>query len=401
LIFTVKILHVTPSVGSARGGATQAVIELLQALHVQECDAELATTNDNAAELLDVPLNKLVSFQHIPARFFSRFSPQSPPVRDFAFSSDLTHWLWKHIADYDLVHIHALFSYPSTIAMKIARTKGVPYVVQPHGLLCEWSLQQSKLKKQLYLDLVERSNLQHSCRMIVTSEMEDREVEALNLRVPRSLVPIGLAIPTANLDARQKLRDRLKVPLDQPIILFLSRLHPKKGLDYLIPALEKLRDQPFTFVVAGNGTPKYEAEIDQWIEAAGLSDRTHRPGFVSGEFKQLLLQGSDIFILTSHSENFGVVVLEAMASGLTTILTPGVALSSMLEEHQVGYVTPLEVNEIAHTLKYCLDSPQRSREIGKRARQFITQHYAWNHIANQMIETYQVTLKGYRQKIAC
>lgn len=395
-----KILHVTPSVGSARGGATQAVIELLQALQLQGCQAELATTNDNAAELLDVPLNQLIAFQRIPSRFFARFSPQNPSVRDFAFSGDLTQWLWNHVCNYDLVHIHALFSYPSTIAMRIARAKGIPYVIQPHGLLCEWSLQQSKLKKQVYLNLAERSNIQHSAGVIVTSAMEDREVELLNLSVPRSLVPIGLSFPPVDSDARQKLRDQLKIPSEQPIILFLSRLHPKKGLDYLIPALGQLRHQPFTFVVAGNGTPKYEAEIDQWIEAAGLSDRTYRPGFVTGDFKQLLLQGSDIFVLTSHSENFGVVVLEAMAAGLTTILSPGVALSSTLEEHQVGYVTSLEINEIAQTLNQCLNDPQSARDIGERARQFIAQQYAWEHIATQMINTYAATLARCRQKVA-
>lgn len=385
---TVKVLHVTPSVGLSRGGASQAVLELLQALQTQGVEVELVTTNDDGANLLDVPLNQEVLYQQIPTRFFPRFSPQISAVREFAFSGALTGWLWKHMAEYDLIHIHALFSYPATIAMSIARIQKIPYVQQPHGLLCEWSLQQSRLKKQLYLSLIERSNLKHSRRMIVTSVMEDREVKPLNLGVAQSLVPIGLSLPPTIPNAREQLRKQLQLPDHQPIILFLSRLHEKKGLDYLIPALGQLKE-PFTFVLAGSGTADYEREVEQLLIKAGIHNRTVRPGFVTGEFKNLLLQGSDIFALTSHSESFGVVVLEAMAAGLTTVLTPGVALASMLQEHQVGYVPDLEVNAIATTLKHCLDRPDQVSAIGQKARQLILNTYTWERIAAQLIQLYQ------------
>lgn len=384
-----KVLHISPSVGLSRGGSSQAVLELLQALQAGGVDVELAATNDDGENLLDVPLEQKIVYHGIPTQFFPRFSPNFAAVREFAFSSALTRWLWKHLADYDLVHIHALFSYPATITMKIAHIQGIPYVQQPHGLLCEWSLQQSRLKKQLYLNLIERSNLQQSRCMIVTSAMEEREVEPLKLNVARSLIPIGLSLPAMIPDARQQLRERLQIAPQQPIILFMSRLHPKKGLEYLIPALGQLIDQPFTFILAGSGAPEYEAEIERLLIATGISDRTYRPGFVTGELKQLLLQGSDIFVLTSHSENFGVVVLEAMASGLATVLTPGVALSSMLQEHQVGYVTELQIAAISETLKHCLIHPEQRQKTGEQARQFISDHYAWSRIAAQFANLYQ------------
>ncbi len=384
-----KVLHVTPSVGLSRGGATQAVLELLQALQTAGLEIELATTNDDGASLLEVPLQQKVLYHQIPTRFFPRFSPPVAAIREFAFSGALTRWLWQHLADYDLVHVHALFSYPATIAMSIARIQGVPYVQHPHGLLCEWSLQQSRQKKQLYLNLIERSNLQQSRRMIVTSDMEDREVAPLNLGVARSIVPIGLSLPAVIPNARRQLRETLQIPTDQSIILFLSRLHSKKGLEYLIPALGQLKHQSFAFVLAGSGSPEYETEVEQLLIEAGLRDRTHRPGFVTGEFKNLLLQGSDIFALTSHSESFGVVVLEAMAAGLATVLTPGVALASMLQENRVGYVAEMDVNAIALTLKQCLDRPDQTRAIGEKARQMILNTYTWHHIAAQLIDIYQ------------
>jgi glycosyltransferase involved in cell wall biosynthesis len=121
---------------------------------------------------------------------------------------------------------------------------------------------------------------------------------------------------------------------------------------------------------------------------------TYCPGFVTGEIKDILLQGSDIFVLTSHSENFGVVVLEAMAAGLATIVTPGVALASMIKENQVGYVPELDIVEIAKMIEYCLNYPQEVKAIGIRARQFILENYTWDQIALKMNMVYQDIMKS-------
>jgi glycosyltransferase involved in cell wall biosynthesis len=384
-----KILHVTPSVGSHRGGTSQAVLEMLQALKANGVNVELLTTNDNGIDLLDVPLCQLIQYQKTPTRFFPRFSPQISFIREFAFSWELTKWLWKNIPNYDIVHIHALFSYVSTIAMLIARLQKIPYINQPHGLLCEWSLQQSKLKKKIYLSLIERSNLKYSHALQFTSIKEVQEVERLELKAPSVAIPLGLQIPTKIPQARQKLREIYNIPPEKPIILFLSRLHYKKGLDYLIPALGKLKNKNFTFILAGNGSPDYENEITELLISHQLSHCTHRPGFVKGKMKDILLQGSDIFVLTSHSENFGVVVLEAMVAGLTTIVTPGVALADMIKENNVGYVPELDIFDIAKTIEYCLENSPEAKATGDSARQFILENYTWDRISSKMISFYQ------------
>jgi glycosyltransferase involved in cell wall biosynthesis len=185
----------------------------------------------------------------------------------------------------------------------------------------------------------------------------------------------------------------LKVPQDEPVILFMSRLHPKKGLDYLIPALGKLADQRFTFVLAGSGSPNYEAEIDDLLVSAGIRDRTYRSGFVADETKDLLLQGSDLFALTSHSENFGIAVLEAFAAGIPVVVTPGVALASVVEQHQLGYVPELEVGAIAFNLQYSLDHPQTTKEMGVQAHQLVQEKYTWERNALNLSEVYAAILK--------
>jgi glycosyltransferase involved in cell wall biosynthesis len=384
----VKILHLIPSIAPVRGGPSQAIIQMVCALREQEIDAEIATTNDNGPDLLEVPLHQRTIYQDVPVWFFPRFSPSIHSIREFAFSSALTHWLWQNLDQYNLLHVHAIFSYPSTIGMMIARIKNIPYINRPLGQLCTWSLQQSQRKKQIYLNLVERSNVNHAQRLHFTTEQEKQEASTLELEASSFILPHGITLPPFKPKAHHQLRENLNLSADEPIILFMSRLHEKKGLEYLIPALGKLKEKRFTFVLAGNGTPEYETHITQLIQAAKITNRTYRSGFISGEQKTLFLQGSDLFVLTSHSENFGVAVLEAMAAGLPVLITPGVALASVVRQHQLGYITDLDTQMIASQLQSCLENPTQLERLRDRAREFILKHYTWEQIAGQLIEIY-------------
>ncbi len=385
-----KILHVIPSLSPVRGGPSRAVIDMVRALIRCGVDVEIATTNDDGDNLLDVTLGRQVCYNEIPTYFFSRFSPAIPAVREFTYSGGFTKWLFQHITDYDLVHVHALFSYTSTVAMAIARLKGVPYLTTAHGLLCRWSLQQGASKKQAYLQLVERGNLDRAQLVHLTSDRERDDFLALNFKVPALVLPLALSqIPAPRENAAALLRQKLNFPQDEPIILFLSRLHYVKGLDYLIPALGKLTDRQFTFVLAGSGSPEYEAEIHSLLRANGLEDRTRVVGFVSGEDKDLLIQGCDLFALTSHLESFGLAVLEALAVGTPVLVTTGVGLASLVRDKNLGYVTDLNVEAIAGALDLYLADPDRAKVMGTRALHYIREHYTWDKIAIDLVHVYK------------
>ena len=401
-----KVLHVIPSVATVRGGPSQAVIEMVYALRSQNIDAEIVTTNDNGKGLLDVPLYQLTDqikeYANVPIRFFPRFSPNINAVREFAFSSSLTTWLWQHISEYDLVHVHAIFSYTSTIAMAIARLKNIPYINRPLGQLCEWSLTQSKLRKQIYLNVIERSNLLHSQALHFTAEQEKTEFKQLGLNIPSFVLPHGVHIPTLIPDAKAQLREILQISDHRPIILFMSRIHPKKGLEYLISALGQLKESHqeynFALAIAGSGDPDYVDQIKELLKKHDLSDRTHMIGFVKGETKNLYLQGADLFALTSHSENFGIAAIESLAAGTPVLITDGVAIAPMVQEQEIGYVTKLDVDAIALTIQGFFEQLQSANQNsanqnsaaqkGDRAYQYVAEHYGWAKIAESLAKKY-------------
>ncbi|MDF5720665.1 MAG: glycosyltransferase [Rhizonema sp. PD37] len=383
-----KVLHVIPSVAPERGGPSFAIIEMVKALRDSGIEAEIATINHDELNVLDRSLKQCTDYQQVPVWFFPRVSPNLRSIEEFAFSSQFTTWLWQAMQQYDLLHVHGIFSYPSTVAMAIARLKGVPYIVRPLGQLCEWSLQQKTRKKQIYLKLIEKANLNHSHSLHFTSQQEQQEVSRLNLKSPSFILPHGLFIPPTIRDAHQQLRKHLNVSIDEPIILFLSRLHSKKGLDYLIPAMGQLTNYRFTFVIAGSGSPEYEREVQSLLISHHIQNRTHCIGFVKGEIKDLLIQGADLFALTSHSENFGVAVLEALAVGLPVLVTPGVALASVVKQYQLGYVPELNSSAIACALEDYLKNPELARNMGKSARQLVFEKYNWENIASQMQQVY-------------
>ena len=146
--------------------------------------AGIAATNDNGDGPLDVPLDKRVEYEGAPVRFFRRFSPPVHFLREYAFSVSLTRWLWHHAGDHDLIHVHAVFSYASTMAMCVARTKKVPYIVRPAGMLCRWPLQQGGLKKRFYLSLIERANLQNAAALHFMTREEKEESSSPGFSTP-------------------------------------------------------------------------------------------------------------------------------------------------------------------------------------------------------------------------
>jgi len=367
-----KVLHVIPSIADCRGGPSKAILKMVASLREAGVDAQIATTNDDGP-------------------FFNRFSPPINAVREFTYSGDFSRWLKTHINEYDILHIHAIFSYCSTYAMLLARKKSIPYIVRPIGQLQDWSLQQSPIKKSLYLRLLERANLESASGIHFTSEAEMLEAEQ-HFKLRSKVIPLGIPMPD-----RIQLKNVKYAANNESVevtILYLSRLHQKKGLELLMQALARFKQVDFKLLIAGDGKPAYKDKLTSLAESLGLNKGASQTkcqflGHVDGGQKAALLQGSDLFALTSHSENFGLSVLEAMAHGLTPIVSNGVALSECIDQHKLGLVCSIDTDDIESKLNFAFTHPQEIKSMGRKAQQYAFDNYSWPNIADQLKSFYK------------
>jgi glycosyltransferase involved in cell wall biosynthesis len=382
----VKILHVIPSISPLRGGPSTAAIAMVGALREQGVDASLLTTNDHGSSRADHPdliTGRWSEHQGLPVLAFPRWNPPLAAVREYAVSPGLSRWLGGHLHQYDLIHVHALFSYPSTSAMRQARRQGVPYVVRTIGQLDRWSLQQSARRKQWMLRLIERRNLEGAAALHFTTRAEEQEVGHLGL-APRSLVlPLGVKpLPPPPLEQAAE---------DGTIrFLFLSRLHPKKKLESLLEALALLAgrrsDAVWELQIAGSGEPAYEQELRRKILALGLEDRCRWLGFLRGEAKWQALRQADWFVLPSASENFGIAVAEALAAGTPVIVSPQVAIAAEVAAAGAGKISESEPSQLANVLEQALAGPETA--MRERALNLARTEFSWDTIATRLIDSY-------------
>ncbi len=385
-----KVLHVIPSISPLRGGPSRAVIDMVAALRLQDVDAAILTTNDHGPGLHpDLVTGRWQWHQGVPVLAFPRWSPPIAALREFAFSPGLNLWLARHLKRYSLLHIHALFSYPSTSAMAQARWAGVPYILRSIGQLSPWSLAQSRGRKRLMLRLIERRNLQQAAALHFTTMAERDEAAALGLAPPGLVLPLGVRCPPTQ-----------GQPVDTPHgsapirFLFLSRLHPKKQLENLLDALALLqRQRPearWELAVAGDGEPSYVAGLQERSRELGIDARCRWLGFVEGEAKWQLLKGADWYVLPSAAENFGIAAVEALAAGTPVILSPEVAVAADVARADAGLVCVSDPEALALTLATALERPS----LSMRASAFTLAEtdFSWSTLALQLRDAYRQVL---------
>lgn len=384
-----KILHVISSISSVRGGPGPAALGIVKTLRNCGINAEIATTNDNGRSLLKVPLSGRSEYDGVPVWFFPRLWIPVAFLREYVFSIPFGKWLWQNVTQYDIVHIHVIFSYTAAIAMLLCRIRNIPYIVRPNGMLCKWSLRQGGLHKRVYLKMIGLININHSRAVEFTSKQEKEESIAIGIKTKNIIIPYGLFLPETLPHARENLREKLKIPKEMPIVLFMSRLHYKKGLQCLIPALGAVKNEKFSFVIAGESCPRYEKTVETMLKKAGVLGFTIRTGFAQGRIKKLLLQGSDIFALTSYSESFGLAALEAMANGLAVVISRNVPLWREVEKHKTGIVTDCDPEEISRAISELLKNEKIRKTMGENGKRLAKTLFGWDKIAGKTITLYK------------
>tara|TARA_R100000750_G_scaffold140_2_gene384 strand:+ start:21912 stop:23057 length:1146 start_codon:yes stop_codon:yes gene_type:complete len=279
----------------------------------------------------------------------------------------------------DIVDVQGIWTYPSMANLRHARRTGTPYLVTPRGMLDPWARKNSAWKKKIAGALFEQAHLKGALALRATAGMEAQHFRDMGLTNPIAVVPNGLTLPDLASRTDGALRS----------ILFLSRIHPKKGVDYLLRSWVTLQDAfpGWEIVIAGIDENGHEAELKTLAGKLRLS-RVRFVGEVHGTAKEALYRDADLFVLPTHAENFGLVVAEALAQE-TPVITTRNAPWQGLEAEGCGWWIDLDQDRLTDTIRTALSRPAGDlAAMGRRGRAWVQRDFAMTEVAEKMREVY-------------
>ncbi|NEU71599.1 glycosyltransferase [Hassallia byssoidea VB512170] len=383
-----QVCHVVASINQNTGGTAHLVADLAATIANQGISSHLFTLDYQQLGSQITPAN--VKLHSYPATFLSQhmrgFHPQASHALSQLASTEL-----------DLVHNHGLWMFPNLYARQAAKLHHLPLVISPHGMLESWSLKRSRIKKWLAWSLYERKNLHSATVFHATSSEEANSIRQLNLQQAIALIPNGVHLADCNQQASKEVLTELFPELiDQKWLLFFSRLHPKKGIDNLLYVWQKLaaKFSDWHLIIAGPDLIGYQAKLELLVEQFNLQQRVTFTGMLSGQQKFSALSNSDLFILPSHSENFGMVIAESLAYGVPAITTKNTPWQD-LATYGCGWW--VEDNQQALMIALIEAMEMSSNELqamGEKGRNLVSVKYSWNSISRKMINLYHWILGG-------
>ena len=301
-------------------------------------------------------------------------------------------WLIRHVRRFDVVHTHALFSFMPVTAALIARWRGVPLIVRPLGTLNAYGLSVRRpLLKRVSLALIERPILRNAFAVHCTSEAEVRDVLAVCPQAKTVVIPLSVPAFDRAPDAaiRALLGDR-----SGPVVLFLSRMDPKKNIEVLLDAFALLLAErnSSTLLIAGDGDAAYVQSLRARAKALHIDQQVVWAGRVDGLTKAAALSVATVFALPSYSENFGIAAAEALAAGVPCVLSPGVAIAAQVADCGAGIVAEATATATADAIAVYLDSPDRREAASRAARQMAVREYSEAVMGARLAALYVQTL---------
>jgi len=281
----------------------------------------------------------------------------------------------------DIVHIHSIWQWTLHLAVRAAREKGVPYILAPRGTIEEWSLKQKWLKKKIALLTYQGADFQHATAIHCTAESEAAQARKFWPGKKIILSPNAVNVP-------KELPQRRLHEDGAHRALFMSRFHYKKGLLNLIDAWAKVRPQGWKMELVGTDSDGYLKVIESRIVELGLQDDFIITGALMDDEKWEAYRRADLFILPSFSENFGIVVAEALYAGVPVITTKGTPWSE-LASHECGWWIDSGVGSVASALSEAVALTDEERYImGKHGRELVGEKYIWKAVVEKMIDGY-------------
>ena len=380
-----SVLHGVASLHSKSGGPARSVIRLVDALANQKCIEVHLLSQTLSNEPWMQPDRNLVEASLVRASSAFRLSG------GLAYKKLLQQQFMN--VSLSIIHSHGVWHPINHWLSRFAKQKKIPLIIQPRGMLEPWALAQKSWKKRLAMQLYQESDLASAAIFVATSDMEYQNLRQLGIMQPIAIIPNGVQLeitPTATTFALKPDRER--------VALFLSRIHPKKGLLELIEAWAICKPVGWRLKIAGPDEGGYLDVVKKAIIRHGLGAYVEYVGEVEGDAKSSLYQLADLFVLPTYSENFGLVVAEALAHGVPVITTKGAPWSD-LTTFNCGWWVDTGLNALVPALHEAVSLKDSERVLmGQRGKKYV-QRYNWDAIAHQTLEVYDWVLNPQKSQI--
>ena len=392
-----NILHVIAGLSPEGGGPHKVAPELCRALAREGQAISLYTTNASRDGVLNVATDRPITVDGVNIHYF--------PIgrwRRWGFSRALGEAIRDNVANFDVVHIHSLYLFHTSITAHYCRRYAVPYLIRPHGTLDPFLRRKSRFKKAIYNFLLEKRNLDRAAAIHYTTEEEMQLAhQPLKIQAPAVVVPLGLDLHEyAVLPPRGTLRARFPKMEDKFLILFLGRINFKKGLDLLAHAYGQIARQRDNvhLVIVGPDNEGYGRQVRAWLAKEGAVDKVTFTGMLLGKDKLAAFRDSDLFVLPSYTENFGLAVVEAMACRLPVVISNKVNIWRDISEGEAGLVINCDAQELAQALLQMIENHERRKQLGCNGKRLVKSKFTWDKVAAEMIRVYQDILDKHRNR---
>jgi glycosyltransferase involved in cell wall biosynthesis len=384
----VTVLHIIATVDPASGGPIESILQFAQARRAGDPETHVVSLDaPDAACARDFPLTLFACGNGRP--------PSRTPWGHYGYQPALARWLRAHIREYQAVIVHGLWNYATMAARGALVGSGVPYAVFAHGMLDPWFRKAYPVKtlaKQLFWLFCEGPLLNQADAVFFTTE--DERVTSRGAFVPYRVTERVVGLGTADVTGEAAVqvaafRSSLPALGDRRYLLYLSRIHPKKGIDQLIAGFAALADEypDCDLVIAGPDQVGWQADLMEQAREAGVAGRIHWPGMITGDCKWGAFRGCEAFVLPSHQENFGIVVVEALACGKPVLITDKVQIWREVAEAGAGLVC----NDTPEAVRAMLAEflAQDGVAMGDRARQVFESRFEIRKVADGITQAIQ------------
>lgn len=337
---------------------------------------QVLTCNLDQGKPMEVSLGMGTEWEGVPVRYC-----QSWPVWNF-ISPELARELRRHLPSSDICLTRGNWGFVNFITNRLCRRNRISYVLYPEGSFDPWAIRHKAWKKLPWWWLGERRIYHQAAAVIALTQAEADQMRHLGITTRVEIIPNGVFLEEFHQGlSRTELEKAIPGLGAGPFLLFLGRLHPKKGLHLLLPALARLpeRFREVRLVVAGPDEGGYRSRMITLAEELGLSSRVLFLGPVHGALKVGLLREASLFVLNSLSEGLPLAVLEAMAAGTPVLLSPACNLPEVAAAG-AGLIVPLEFQDIARALESLLSDAAALQEMGANGRRLVEAKFTWKHV---------------------